>query len=413
MSHKIIKCRNCNNNKFKELFSLGKLAFTGKFPNKYETQIPKEYINLIICTQCKLVQLDRNFDSRYLYGKDYGYRSGINKTMSEHLKKIASKLKIFTKLKSGDAVLDIASNDGTLLNNYPKNIFTVGVDPIIKKLSKFYNKEHLKIGHFFSAKKILEFKIKKKFKIITALSVFYDLKNPNSFLSDVNKIIDIKNGIFLLEHADLHSIIRNNLFDTICHEHLTYYSSKIIIEMAKKNNFKIIDIERNDINGGSTRFYLAHKDSIYKEKKEKISEILLFEKKLKLESSDTFKKFYKKILKLKTSLNILINKITINKKIIHGYGASTKGNVLLQFYNIGNKNIKYIADRNIQKNNHYTPGTRIKIISEKISRSLCPDYYLVLPWHFKKEILKREKKLLKKNTNFIFPLPRIKVLKCG
>lgn len=413
MSRKIKKCRNCNNNKFLELFSLGKIAFSGKFTNNYKTQIPKDFINLILCTKCKLVQIDRNFNSRYLYGKDYGYRSGINATMSDHLKKIANKLKIITKLKRGDAVLDIASNDGTLLNNYPKNIISIGVDPIIKKLSKFYNKEHIKIGDFFSARKIFQLKIKKKFKIITAISVFYDLKNPNSFLRDVNKIIDTKNGIFLLEHADLCSIIKNNLFDTICHEHLTYYSSKIIINMAKKNNFKIIDIERNEINGGSTRFYFAHKESIYKEKKEKISRALDFEKKFKLERSHTFKKFYKKILKLKTSLNFLIDKIKKNKKIIHGYGASTKGNVLLQFYGIGSGEIKYIADRNIEKNNHYTPGTRIKIISEKKSRSLKPDYYLVLPWHFKKEILKREKKLLKKNTNFIFPLPQLRVLKCG
>tara|TARA_B110000977_G_scaffold175638_1_gene230544 strand:- start:25320 stop:26561 length:1242 start_codon:yes stop_codon:yes gene_type:complete len=413
MSRKIKKCRNCNNNNFLELFSLGKIAFTGKFTNNYKTQIPKDFINLILCTKCKLVQIDRNFNSRYLYGKDYGYRSGINATMSDHLKKIANKLKIITKLKRGDAVLDIASNDGTLLNNYPKNIISIGVDPIIEKLSKFYNKEHIKIGDFFSARKIFQLKIKKKFKIITAISVFYDLKKPNSFLRDVNKIIDTKNGIFLLEHADLCSIIKNNLFDTICHEHLTYYSSKIIINMAIKNNFKIIDIERNEINGGSTRFYFAHKESIYKEKKEKISRALDFEKKFKLERSQTFTKFYKKILKLKTSLNFLIDKIKKNKKIIHGYGASTKGNVLLQFYGIGSGEIKYIADRNIKKNNHYTPGTRIKIINEKKSRSLKPDYYLVLPWHFKKEILDREKKLLKKNTNFIFPLPQLRVIKCG
>ena len=182
--------------------------------------------------------------------------------------------------------------------------------------------------------------------------------------------------------------------------------------MAKNNNFKIIDIERNDINGGSTKFYFAHKESLYKEKKEKISRFLDSEKKLKLESIKTFKKFYKKILKLKTDLNITIDQIIRNKKIIHGYGASTKGNVLLQFYGIGRDKIKYIADRNIEKNNHYSPGTRIKIITEKKSRSLRPDYYLVLPWHFKKEILKREKKLLKKNTNFIFPLPQVRIVKC-
>ena len=412
MSLKIKKCRNCKNNNFLKLFSLGKLAFTGKFSKNKNTQIKKDFLNLVICTNCKLVQIDRNFNSKYLYGKDYGYRSGINLTMTNHLKETANKLSILTKLKAGENILDIASNDGTLLNSYPKNSFTVGVDPIINKLSKFYNKRHLKINDFFSFKKLLQFKIKKKFKIITAISVFYDLKDPNSFLRDINKIIDIKNGIFLLEHADLYSIIKKNLFDTICHEHLTYYSSKIIINMARNNNFKVIDIERNNINGGSTRFYFAHKKSSYNEKKKKILRFLNDEKKTKLENVETFKKFYKKILRLKNSLNFFIDSLLKNKKIIHGYGASTKGNVLLQFYGIGRDKIKYIADRNIEKKNHYTPGTKIKIITEKKSRSLKPDYYLVLPWHFKKEILIREKKLIKKSTKFIFPLPEVSVEKC-
>jgi len=409
---KTVKCRNCKNNNFSKLFSLGKLAFTGKFSKNKNSQIKKDFLNLVMCSKCKLVQIDRNFNSRYLYGKDYGYRSGINSTMTNHLKETANKLKILTKLKADDYVLDIASNDGTLLNNYPKTVFTVGVDPIINKLSKFYDKRHIKIDGFFSAKKIWQLKIKNKFKIITAISIFYDLKNPNSFLRDINKIIDIKNGIFLLEHADLHSIIKNNLFDTICHEHLTYYSSKIIIDMAKNSNFKIIDIERNNINGGSTRFYLAHKKSLYREKKEKILKFLDDEQKNKLDNVKTFKKFFKKILELKKSLNLCINKIIKNNKIIHGYGASTKGNVLLQFYGIKRDKIKYIADRNIEKNNHYTPGTRIKIVTEKKSRSLNPDYYLVLPWHFKKEILNREKRLVKRGTKFIFPLPEVRIEEC-
>lgn len=411
MSYKLKKCRNCRKNSFKNLFSLGKLAFTGKFPNKIKTNVKKDFINLVICKNCKLVQLDRNFNMKYLYGKDYGYRSGINATMSNHLKNTALRLKNLTNLKKDDSIIDIASNDGTLLNNYPKDTFTVGIDPIIKKLSRFYNKRHIQIGDFFSAKKIFKKKIKNKFKILTAISVFYDLENPNNFLRDISKIIDKKSGIFLLEHADLYSIIKHNLFDTICHEHLTYYSSKIIINMAKRNNLRIIDIERNDINGGSTRFYFSHNDSLYKEKKEKISNFLKIEKKTKLENSDTFKKFFQKILRLKTSLNKSIDRIIENKKIIHGYGASTKGNVLLQFYGIGRKKINFIADRNIEKNHHFTPGTKIKIITEKKSRSLRPDYYLVLPWHFKKEILKREKSLLKNNVKFIFPLPEVKIIK--
>ena len=136
---------------------------------------------------------------------------------------------------------------------------------------------------------------------------------------------------------------------------------------------------------------------------------LLKESKLGLHSKKTFEVFFKKVLNEKIKLRKLIREIKNKKLTIHGYGASTKGNVLLQFYDIGNKDVNYIADRNPLKYNLFTPGTKIKIISENHSRKLRPDYYLVLPWHFRKEILIREKKIRQKGTKFIFPLPKVAV----
>jgi len=411
MSQKLKECRNCKNDDFSNLFSLGKLAFSGKFSKNKKENIAKDFINLIICKNCKLVQLDRNFNPKYLYGKDYGYRSGINKTMTVHLQNTAKKLQKLTHLKSGDCVVDIASNDGTLLKGYKKYVVAVGIDPIINKYKKFYEKKHYKINNFFSADAFLKINLKKKAKVITALSVFYDLRDPNKFLKDISKIIVKENGLFLLEHADLYSIIKYNLFDTLCHEHLEYYSTEVILSMVKKNNLKIIDIERNNINGGSTRFYIAHEESSYISKKNKIKNFLIQERRLNLKNVITYKKFFLKIKKLKKKLKSILFKISKAKKIIHGYGASTKGNILLQFYGINNKIIKFISDRNLEKNGKFTPGTKIKIISEQESRILMPDYYLVLPWHFRNEILIRESKLLKKKTNFIFPLPLIEITK--
>lgn len=411
MSKKITECRNCKCDIFSDLFSLGKLSFSGKFAESQNENIPKDFINLIICKKCKLVQLDRNFNPKYLYGKDYGYRSGINKTMTNHLHKTANKIEKLARLRSGDCVIDIASNDGTLLNGYKKNLVLVGIDPIINKFSQYYKKNSYLVNNFFNAKNIIKLNLKKKIKAITALSVFYDLKDPNKFLKDISELIDKKKGIFLLEHADLYSIIKYNLFDTLCHEHLEYYSTKIILEMAKKNNLKIIDIERNNINGGSTRFYMCHQQSNYTVKEKKIKNFLIQEKRLNLESIETYKVFFLKIKKIKIKLINILHKIHNKKKIIHGYGASTKGNILLQFFGINNKLIKYISDRNLEKNGKLTPGTKIKIISEEESRNLMPDHYLVLPWHFRKEILLRERKLLKKKTYFIFPLPKVEITK--
>ena len=405
---KIKNCRNCKNTELFDLFSLGKISFTGRFSNTIRQNVPKAYLNVLMCKKCKLVQLDRNFDLNYLYGKSYGYRTGINKTMTDHVKKIVRKCSALVKLKSKQYVLDIGSNDATLLNFYANDIIKVGVDPLVNKYKKFYKKINYKISNFFKIKDIEKIKIKKKFKIISALSVFYDLRDPNKFIKEIKKILDDK-GVFVLEHVDLYYIIKNNIFDTICHEHLVFYSSKIIIEMMKNNGLKVFNHEYNEINGGSSRYYICHSKTNFKVSKN-IKKVLLRENLQGIELKKTYKLFFTKILNEKIKLIKLIKKIKNEKQDIHGYGASTKGNVLLQFYNINNKVVNYIADRNPLKWNSFTPGTKIKIISESQSRKIKPHFYLVLPWHFKNEILIREKNIRKKGTKFIFPLPKVRVV---
>ncbi len=404
---KLKKCRICKKTNLKKLFSLGNMCFTGKFPTKNK-KIQKKPITLVICKNCELVQLGHNFDLKYLYGPDYGYRTGINKTMLSHVCRVAKNLSKKAKVKKNDFVLDIASNDGSLLNFYKKDIKTFGIDPILEKYKEEYKNINFKIADFFSANKIIKL-TNKKFKIITALSVFYDAADPNKFMKDVKKLLS-KDGIFLLEFADLASIIQNKMFDTICHEHLEYYSTKVIINLCKQNNLKVFDIKKNDINGASKQFYICHKNSIYKTNKKIINGILEDEKKLKLSKEKTFKNFINSINKSKNKLYKFLKQKTKLGKKVHGYGASTKGNVLLQYYNINNKMVEFIAERNKKKYNLYTPGTKIKIISEALSRFYKPDYYLVLPWHFKKEILLREKEIRRKGTKFIFPLPSLKII---
>ena len=404
---KIKNCRVCKSKKLKKLFSLGKMCFTGKFPNERQ-EIQKQPIELIICGNCNLVQLGHNFDLKYLYGPDYGYRTGINKTMRDHVKKVVKILSKKTQIKKKELALDIASNDGSLLNYYNKNITTFGIDPILGKYKENYNQINFSISNFFSADLVRK-KVKKKFKIITALSVFYDAADPNKFLKDVKKLLS-KKGIFMLEFADLASIIKYKMFDTICHEHLEYYSSEVIINLCNKNGLRVFDIKRNNINGASKQYYICLQNSDYQENTKIIQSELSTEKNLKLKEVQTFKNFIKDINLSKTRLVRFIKKIKKNGKTIHCYGASTKGNVLLQYYNINNKMINFAAERNKNKYNLYTPGTKIKIISEILSRFYKPDYYLVLPWHFKDEILLREKDARKKGTKFIFPLPKIQII---
>ncbi len=403
---RITNCRGCKKNNLKKLFSLGNLCFTGKFPS-INQNIEKKPIQLVICNDCELVQLGHNFDLKYLYGPDYGYRTGINKTMLTHVKNVTKYLTKLTKLKKNEFVLDIASNDGSLLNFYNKKIITFGIDPILNKYHNEYKNINFKISDFFSAEKIRK-KTKKKFKIITALSVFYDALDPNKFLKDVKNLL-LKEGVFLLEFADLESIVRYKMFDTICHEHLEYYSSKVIINLCKKNGLKVFDIKSNKINGASKQFYISHSISKFKINFKKINNILKSEENLKLSSISTFKKFIKDINNIRLNLLRLLKKYKKLGKTIHCYGASTKGNVLLQYFKIDNKLIDYVSERNPNKYSLFTPGTKIRIISEVLSRFYKPNYYLVLPWHFKEEILSREKLIRKKGTKFIFPLPKLKI----
>ena len=404
---KIKKCRSCNKSKIKKLFSLGNLCFTGKFPAANQ-EIKKEPIDLVICNNCELVQLGHNFDLKYLYGPDYGYRTGINKTMLDHVRGVVKTLTKKTRLKKNELVLDIASNDGSLLNFYDKKIITFGIDPILNKYIEEYKNINYKISDFFSQKNITS-KTKKKFKIITALSVFYDAINPNKFIKDAKSLLS-KDGIFLLEFADLASIIENKMFDTICHEHLEYYSSKVIINLCKRNGLRVFDIKKNDINGSSKQYFICHIQSKYKNNQNVINKTLNSEKKLRLSEPQTFKLFIKSINNSKKKLVNFLKKMKKLGKTVHGYGASTKGNVLLQYYKIDNQMIDCIAERNKNKYNLHTPGTNIKIKSEILSRFDNPDFYLVLPWHFKKEILVREKNIRKKGTKFIFPLPNLKII---
>ena len=403
----IKKCRNCKSKKLIKLFSLGNLCFTGKFSSPND-KIKKKPVTLLICKSCELVQLAHNYNLKYLYGPDYGYRTGINKTMTDHVQNITKDLAKKTYLKKNDLVLDIASNDGTLLNFYKKNIIKFGIDPILNKYKKNYKKVKYSISGFFSAEKI-KVKTKKKFKIITALSVFYDLVNPNKFLSDVKRLL-LPEGVFLLEFADLASIIKYKMFDTICHEHLEYYSSKVIINLVKDNGLRVFDIKQNRINGSSKQYFICHFNSKIKSKNKIIKKILLDESKLKLNKVSSFRHFIKKINILRNKLNNTLKTIKRKQLNIHCYGASTKGNVLLQYFKIDYKKISFAAERNESKYGLVTPGSKIKIISEKLSRAMKPEYYLVLPWHFKKEILKREIQARKKGTKFIFPLPKFEII---
>ena len=404
----ISNCRTCKSTDLIKAFDLGKQKLTGIFPKSKNEKVPSGSLAMTFCNNCKLLQLENSFNPDVMYGENYGYMSSLNKSMVNHLKKKANKLKKLLNLNNNCTVIDIGSNDGTFLNFFSNKVKLIGVDPTIKKLRKYYRKDIECIPNYFS-NGIFKNKALKKVKLISSISMFYDLEDPCSFAQDIFDILD-KDGLWHLEQSYMPMMLKNNSYDTICHEHLEYYSLRSLKYIFDKIGFKIIDLEFNDINGGSFAITVAKKNSRHKEIKKIVEWLLKKESIFEYNKINTFKKFFINIKKHKKIFkDLLLNLKDMKKKVI-GYGASTKGNVILQYCNIDQRLVPFIADVNEFKHGRFTPGSNIKIISEIEAKKMNPDYFLVLPWHFKNFIIQKEKKILKKNTKLIFPLPDIDII---
>ena len=345
---KISKCRSCKNSRINKTFSLGKQAFTGIFPKYKNETIPSGELSLVYCDSCKLLQLENSFDKKKLYGDNYGYMSSLNSSMTSHLSRKANLLKKYN-LINGNLIIDIGSNDGTFLSFFPKKFNLIGIDPTIKKFKENYRKDIIKVDNFFSKNALTPY-TKKKAKLITSIAMFYDLEDPIKFAEDVYELLD-KDGIWHLELSYMPLMIKNLSYDTICHEHLEYYSLNSIKYIFDKVGFSIIDIQLNDINGGSFALTLSKN----KNSNNKVVEWLLNqESKDNINNISTFKKFFLKISKQKKDLKNLLENLIDMKKKVYGYGASTKGNVILQFSNINSKLLPLIGEVNPFKFNRYT-----------------------------------------------------------
>ena len=409
---KINSCRICNGINLINIIDLKKQYIQGSFekgnhPQTVKTKIP---LQLVICKKCSLVQTKHTVSPDALY-ENYWYKSGVNFTMTNHLLKLARESKKILKNKNKKIkILDIGCNDGTLLRSFPKTFIKVGIDP--SQIAKKLKSENLTIiNDFFPSKKILLKHKNNKFDLITSIAMFYDIQDPTSFVNNIKNILD-ENGIWIFELSYLVDMLKLNSYDTICHEHLEYYSITTLNYLMKKTDMKIFKIQFNEINGGSIRCYVTHSSNQNYDNKNNLNVIkktLKKETNLKINTTIPYKNFFKRIIKIKHELNELIRNIKKNKKIVHIYGASTKGNTIIQWQGINDKIIEFAADRNPQKWGAKTIGSNIKIISEEKSKKMSPDYYLVLPWHFKKEFLKREKIFMNNGGKMIFPLPKIKI----
>jgi len=397
-------CRDCNKNKFTKLSNIGYQPISSIFL-KSKRKIKNYSLDLFKCKSCDLVQLSKIANLKDMYGPEYGYKTSVSKLMVNHLREKFVRIKKLNILKKNSNILDIGSNDGTFLNffaNKEKYLNLYGIDPSASAFLQDYNNKIKIIVDFFNkktAKKFFKDKKNIKFSLIASFAMFYDVEDPNSFSKNISNILD-RNGVWVLEFSYFPLLLKNLTYDQICHEHVVYYTLNTFNKIAKKNNLKIIDFSINEINGGSIEVICAKKNSKHKSKNEKINKVLNEEKSITQRDYDRFN------LRVETSKNnLLLFLKNQKKKDIIGYGASTKGNVILNYCGVTNKNISYICDANPSKFGKFTPGSHINIISKDRMRKINPKYLLVLIWSFRKEVIKQEKEFIKKGGKLIFPLP--------
>jgi len=403
-------CRICGESNLMHVLSLGKQELTGVFPCKKNDPVSTGGLDLVWCRDCGLLQMQESYDLSEMYGMNYGYRSGLNASMVEHLTNKVHMLEKLAHLKKDDLVIDIGSNDATTLKAYTVKCKRVGIDPTGIKFGEYYLKDIALIPDFFTAEKFKELYPGKKAKIITSIAMFYDLESPCQFVRDICDTLAY-DGIWHLEQSYMPSMLRSLAYDTVCHEHLEFYSFEVIKNLIEHYGLDVIDVQMNSINGGSFAVTAAKKgNKLYKPNTPVINWMLKQENELQLKSVTPYRNFESRVYNHRDNLMGLLDALVDDGKLILGYGASTKGNVMMQFCGITEKHIPYIADVNADKFGCFTPGTRIPIISEKEAKEMHPDYFLVFPWHFKHNILAREKDYMANGGKFIFPLPEIEIV---
>jgi NDP-4-keto-2,6-dideoxyhexose 3-C-methyltransferase len=404
MFHAIHRCRVCGSTNLEPVVGLGTQALTGVFPRAAGAKITRVPLEVVRCAgDCGLVQLRHSYDPDELYGGDYGYRSSLNRSMVDHLRETVESLAARVPVGPGDVVLDIGSNDGTTLSFYPEAATLIGIDPTAAKFAKYYRPHITVVPEFFTAGAFLVASGGKKAKIITSIAMFYDLESPLDFMKHVHAVL-AEGGVWHTEMSYLPSMLAATAYDTICHEHAEYYSLATIVWMADRVGFSIVDASLNDTNGGS--FALAFSLAQPGETTHAPVVLQMLEAE-RLTGLSPFTRFADRVAAHKRDLRGLLEDLTSRGARVLGMGASTKGNVVLQYCGIGRDLLPCIAEVNQDKIGGVTPGTEIPIVSEEAALAMKPDVFLVLPWHFRESMIRRMGPALDEGVKLLFPLPTI------
>lgn len=403
-------CRASGSRNLIPVLHLGRQVLTGVFPSDASERVTSGPLELVWCPESGLLQLRHSYDPLEMYGENYGYRSGLNQSMVTHLEDKVAYLQRLVPPAAGDVILDIGSNDGTTLKAYRGDgIRRIGIDPTGRKFREFYPPEVVLLPEFFSAD-AYQSVAREPARIVTSISMFYDLEDPVGFVREVASILR-DDGIWHLEQSYMPSMLRMNSYDTICHEHLEYYSLHSLQSILAAGGLDVIDVAMNSVNGGSFAVTATKSGNRhFMPNRAVIDWMLAQEDRMGLGTPRPYRDFEERVFRHREDLVRLIGTLNADGKRILGYGASTKGNVLLQFCGFTQNDIPAIAEVNEDKFGRVTPGSHIPIVSEREAKEMRPDYFLVLPWHFKEGIVRRERAFLAGGGKMILPFPEIEIV---
>ena len=406
----INQCRICGNKNLVKVLDLGEQTLTGVFPRRKDQVITRGPLQLVKCTGsvecCGLLQMAHSYDLGEMYGDNYGYRSGLNPSMVKHLHAKVARILRIVDLSDSPIVLDIGSNDGTTLSAYPSQKCTrVGMDPTSDKFRQYYPEGVTAIADFFSARRFSEEFPGRKVRVVTSFSMFYDLERPMDFVREVAEILD-ERGIWVFEQSYMPLMLERNSYDTACHEHLEYYGLRQIDWMLRRCGLKIVDVEFNDVNGGSFSVTAARTDSAFVESLD-AKGVLAREVAEGLDGLEPYIEFARRAEASRDELRAFVSAARVEGRRVACLGASTKGNVLLQYCGFTENDVEAVGEVNPDKFETFTPGTLLPIVDEHELLASEPDYLIVLPWHFRDFFMQ---KYNLKNSRLVFPLPRLEII---
>jgi C-methyltransferase C-terminal domain/Putative zinc binding domain len=408
-SRAIDRCRIGGGSTLINVLDLGDQALTGVFPKSRDAAITSGPLRLLWCPNSGLLQLSHSYDLNEMYGDNYGYRSGLNRSMVDHLTQKVSELERSAALSPGDTVLDIGSNDATTLKAYrTPSLKRIGIDPTGAKFRQYYPDEVTLVPDFFSTSAYRATGAAPA-KIVTSIAMFYDLESPIDFAREVESVL-APGGMWHFEQSYMPSMLRMTSYDTVCHEHLEYYSFAVVQHILAEAGMRPIDVKMNNVNGGSFAVTAVRTNDQARAVQPVVSWLLEQEASMGLGTPRPYREFEDRVYRHRADLRRLLEALAAAGKKVVGYGASTKGNVLLQFCGIGPALVCCIAEVNEEKFGAFTPGTGIPIVSEAEARAMQPDYFLVLPWHFRDGIVRREAEFLARGGRMIFPFPEIEIV---